>query len=342
MDKNKIFLNLIRGAFVGLAEIIPGISGSTIALIMGIYDDFVNLLDSTIRKLKVLIYTLLIKISQFIFKKVNKKNPNNIQKFFVNPLKSNAKVDWSFGLPFLIGIVSANLVLANIISYLFSIYPNYIQAFFFGLVVSTVYIPVSNIKILNFKNLLVIFAVSIFTFWFVGLMPNIVNSNPSRYLLFFSGILGVTAMILPGVSGAFILLVLGVYEYIINLVKNVTRLNIDINNLLDLLVFFTGLLFGLAFVVRFVKYAFLKYPDLTFSVLAGLMIGSVRAIYPFYNLVGEVSSKLLQKVYYLPWDQSLNSNSVFIIIFILLGVGFQFALRYLKDANKLNINPTKK
>jgi len=305
---------------------------------MGIYDDFVNLLDSIIKILKILIYTFLIRILQSIFKKANQDSSNNVRKSFSNSLKSNVQINWEFGLPFLIGLVSANLVLANIISYLFSIYPNYIQAFFFGLVVSTVYIPISNIKNLNFKNLLVIFIVSVFTFWLTGLMPNIVNNNPSRYLLFFSGILGATAMILPGVGGTFILLVLGVYEYIISLVKNLTRLNIDINNLIDLLIFFTGLLLGLISVVKFVRYAFLKYPDLTFAVLTGLMIGSVRAIYPFYNLVGELSGKFLQKIYYLPWDENLNSNSLFIIIFKLLGIGFQFLLRYLKDSNKTNMN----
>jgi len=338
MDKNNFFLNLVRGAFVGLAEIIPGISGSTIALIIGIYDDFVNLLDSIIKQLKNTIYNFFIKIFKFVFQRINQSNTSDIQKSLFKSLNSNIKVNWDFGFPFLIGVLSANLLLANVISYLFSMYPNYIQAFFFGLVISTVYIPMSNIKNLNFKKLLIIFVVSIFSFWLVGLIPNIVNSNPDKYLLLFSGILGVTAMILPGVSGAFILLVLGVYEYVINLVKNFTRLNINIDSLLDLLIFFTGLILGLVFVVRFVKYTFLKYPDLTFAVLAGLMIGSVRAIYPFYNLVGEVSGKFLQKVYYLPWDQSLNSNSLFIIIFVLLGIGFQFVLRHLKDSNKVRMD----
>lgn len=311
---------------MGIAEIIPGVSGSTIALILGVYDNFINFLHSLSSKVKHL-------IKWFILNLTKKSIPSKNLSYYW----SKEKTEWNFGIPLILGMISINLILANIIATLFTQYPNYIQGLFFGLVIISVGIPLSQIKTKNAQifSLIIFFAVS--TFYLLGFTPTVIV-NPSILILFLGGIIGIMGMILPGISGAFILLVLGIYEHIINLVKNFSRFQITLDGIVDLFFFGIGLIVGFLVFVRFVKYGFKKYPNIVLAILTGIMIGSLRAIYPFFNPILE-NEKMVGKQVLFPWDNSLLANPILILGFILIGSFAVFAIQKISKKRDLDIIP---
>jgi putative membrane protein len=289
----------LRGAAMGVAEIIPGVSGSTIALVFGIYDRFINFLHGLSDIGKSIIYRF---INIFKSKKLSIKRE---------------KIDWSFGLTLLSGMFAINLLLANVIGRLLIDYPNYIQAFFFGLVVASIFIPISEMKTRTLKSYMLFIIAALATFFIVGLKPTVITEISLIYL-FVAGMFGIMGMILPGISGAFILLMLGVYEHIITIVKEFTRLDITADKFLELFVFGTGIIIGFSVFVRVVKVGFKKYPNIILPVLSGIILGSLRALYPFFDSIRGEDGKVVEKIFTSPF-QSGEYNSLIVIFITILG-----------------------
>ena len=245
---NKIkdmFLLFIRGLFMGAADIVPGVSGGTIALITGIYERLVTAISNIrLRWIKPLLH-------------LNGKE-------FIKELKED--IDFQFFIPLILGIGISFLLLSKVIGFCLDVYTPYTFAFFLGLIIASAYILFTQIKEYNLLNIFLIIIFAILTWIFVGLNP--IAANHSLPVIFLSALVAICAMILPGISGSFILLLLGQYEYMLGCLSTF--------KIADILVFVIGAVIGLLGFSRIVKYSIENHPSATISALMGIMIGTIR------------------------------------------------------------------
>jgi putative membrane protein len=255
------FMIFLRGVFMGIADAIPGVSGGTIALITGIYQRLIHGINN---------------INTLILKEIAN---NNIKKAITN-IK---KIDFPFFIPLILGIAIALLTVSHIIGYLLTAYTSITYAFFLGLILISALFVYKQSKRQHEKNLPYIILGFIFSLWFTGLTA--IKTTHSLPILFLAGAIAICAMILPGISGAFILVLLNQYEFMINSLKNI---------LIDkLAVFIIGGIVGILSFSNFLDYLLKKHKSATMSFLTGLMIGSLRIPYEKiistqYNIISTI------------------------------------------------------
>ena len=245
---------------MGAADIIPGVSGGTVALITGIYERLIDAIKSV----------NLLFVPYFFRGFVDRK-------YFTKAKENFLGIDFKLLLPLIAGIAAAFLLLANIIGPLRENYPTYMSAFFFGLIVSSSLLVFISIKIpLNFKtitqSLFFIFMGILAGYFIVGLVT--IQTNHSMLVIFFSGMITICAMILPGISGAFILWFLGQYDFMLGILRKLTSL--DFSGLSYTLAYIFGGVFGILIFSRILSYFIKHYKYITFSFLLGLMLGALR------------------------------------------------------------------
>ena len=287
---------------MGVAEIIPGVSGGTIAFITGIYEELIESIKSINSNGIKLLLSL-----QF------KKFWNHINGQFLMTL--------------LFGMVFSILFLSRIIEFLLTDHPFKIWGFFFGLIIASIFIIQKSIKNKKF-NLLVFFFVGLFLASYISLTAPSESSEES-WFVFLSGALAISAMILPGISGSFILVFISKYEFILNAL-NTFELSI-------LGIFLAGCVVGLLTFSRALSYLFKKFNDPIISLLMGFLAGSLIKIWPFYEVLDTNSKN--EPIYTTPIFPTTQQNSeiTFFIIFCLLGiVGMYFVEKRLNstDSNK--------
>jgi len=237
----------LTGFLMGSADVVPGVSGGTIAFIMGIYQELIN----TIKLFNLKLLRMVCKIQ---FKEVLNYLP------------------WKF-IGFLgAGILFAIASLVHLISWALEYHETYLLSLFFGLVAASIFIVLKGLK----PNMGVFASVligSVFAWWLVGLPPS--ESSHTPMILFLSGMIAITAMILPGISGSFILLVLGQYAYVIKAVKEL--------EFFTLAMVAAGCVVGITGFSRILSWLLARHYQITVGLLAGFMIGSLRKIWPFKN-----------------------------------------------------------
>jgi putative membrane protein len=237
----------IRGMAMGASDIVPGVSGGTMALILGIYEELID----SIRM-----------IGQPEFLRA-------VLKFRIKD--ALAILNWQFMLAISLGIGLAILTLSHLLEQLLVNQPVYLWSFFFGLVLASVLIVSKRVRRWTpvLGTVLIIGAVA--SFLLVGLVP--ARTPETWWFLFLSGALAICAMILPGISGAFILVLLGKYEYVLSAVNG--------RDLFTLTMVAAGALIGLVTFAQILSWLFKKYHDGTIALLLGLMIGSLRKVWPW-------------------------------------------------------------
>lgn len=248
-EKGIIYL---KGVLMGICDMIPGVSGGTIAFITGIYTRLINAIKSFSPEL----------IANF-FNYLFKRGKNNLQDL-KNDIK---KLDLIFLIPLALGIGTAVILGSRIISFLLNNYFAYTMAFFIGLILASSRIIYKNIRNHHLNNIL---------FGIVGLLIGISLSSliptqvdPTLLYVFIGGFLAISAMFLPGISGAFLLLILGIYEFMLGVIKNITA------NISYFLVFMVGAILGAFSISRIISFLFKKDRCKTLYVLLGLVIGSL-------------------------------------------------------------------
>ena len=232
---------------MGIADAMPGISGGTIALLLGIYEELIK----SISELKLSLFSELIN-----------KGFNSFWK----------KLNGNFLLVLISGIGISLISFVKISATFLESFPLFIWSFFLGLIFATVYIIyklINQWSSLNFFFLIISIMCSIFLSSFSVYETDEIN----LFYILFSGIIASSAMILPGISGSLILVILGVYAYLIKSLDN-----------LELIVIFTfvlGALIGLLGFSRILKYLFNNYRDATYTIMLGLVIGSIEKVWPW-------------------------------------------------------------
>lgn len=307
LSRFSIFL---KGMAMGIADIIPGVSGGTIAIITGIYEEFLSSLNN---------------LDLNLFKAL---------------IKGNIKVAWkkynlSFLSTLLLGILSSMIILSHYLTYLIEKHSISLWSFFFGLILSGIYILLKDVKNWNYKNAKFIFPSQVYliilgcsvAFLVQTISPSINNIN--HLYLFFCGTISITAMLLPGVSGAYILVLLGAYETLLNTFKEVVKFNSDY--FLNFLSFITGALLGVKMFSKFLTWAYKYHKNNTLSCLIGFMIGSLPSLWPWR--IETFSKELFISNSYIPQGYFNNSEFRTGIIFMLIGIMTVLILEYLSKNN---------
>lgn len=277
----------IKGMAMGAADIVPGVSGGTIALIAGIYERLINALGSI--------------------------GPSLWQVFRAEGglrglLAVWRQVDATFLLFLLLGIASSFATLAGMIKHLLDNQPLLIWSFFFGLVVATVFLLLTEIKRWNIGRML-LFLVGIISAVVISSLPPM-TTTPSLPYLFFAGAVAICAMILPGVSGSFILLLLGAYDAVLEAV--------DTMNLSILLTVIAGMATGLLLFTRALKWLLAHYYQATLALLTGFIAGSLVKVWPWkVDALGTLDSDAIYNV--MPWQYPAGAQWATTIGLMLLG-----------------------
>jgi len=236
-----------KGIAIGVANIIPGVSGGTIALITGIFERLINAIkafDITAARL-----------------------------LFTGKWKAFArKTDFYFLLTLFVGIALAIISLARVFDYLFRDYPVYIWSYFFGLVLASIYFVAKTIERWNFVVILLFVIGTAFAIFVSLINPAAENSN--FWYLFLSGIVAICSMILPGLSGSFVLILMGNYELVAIQAINNRELSI-------LFPVALGAIIGLIAFSHLLSWVFKKYKNQTIAILTGFILGSLSVLWPW-------------------------------------------------------------
>ena len=247
----------LRGVLMGAADVVPGVSGGTVALLLGIYG---RLIDAVRAGAGVLGSLLRGRWSE---------TWDRLRSF-----------DWWFAVPLVAGIVVAVAALASVIDDLLAEEPEAMAGLFFGLVAASVVVAWKMVERPGAGLALSAVAVGGLFFWLLGLQSGPV-ADPTALVLFGSGVVAVCAMLLPGISGSFILLMLGVYPAAIGAV--------DDRVWGDLAALAAGAVLGLALFSNLIGQVLERWPDLTLAAMVGLLLGSLRVLWPWPAGVGVIS-----------------------------------------------------
>lgn len=252
----EAFLIFIRGLFMGSADIVPGVSGGTIALITGIYGHLVGA------------------ISDIKFGFVKPLLHGDLKGFWNTLLD---EIDFKFFIPLILGIGVAFLTLAKVVTYCMDNHTALTFSFFLGLIIASAVILFRKIEKINIKHILLAVIGLILTYIFVSLNP--IAGDHSLIVLFLSGMIAICAMILPGISGSFLLLLLGQYEYMLTALHEL--------HFSELIVFVIGALIGILGFSKILNFLLKNYEELTMAFLIGVMLGSLKV--PTVEIVNSVS-----------------------------------------------------
>ncbi|RED47959.1 DUF368 domain-containing protein [Seonamhaeicola aphaedonensis] len=264
----------LKGLAMGAADVVPGVSGGTIAFISGIYEELITAL-------------------------------NNINLSLLRTLKKEGvQAAWSqlngnFLLALFIGIGISVLSLAKGLEWVLKHHPILIWSFFFGLVLASVLFIGKQIKQWNL-GIIISLTLGAFVAYYITIIPSLASSNSSHLFLFFAGALAVCAMILPGISGAFILVLLGAYQPVLEAVNN--------KDIKSILIIGFGAVIGLLSFSKLLKWLFKNYHNLTLAILTGFILGSLNKIWPWKKVLSYRTNSKGEQVPFL--EESISPFSL--------------------------------
>ena len=246
MSLNNRSIIFLKGMAMGISDLIPGISGGTIALLLGIYKDFIS-------SLKSINYKSFIYLIKLDFKKLNNQ------------------LNLCFLLPVFFGILSSIFIFSSLISFLLLDYKVLLFSFFFGLIFFSSIRLISDLKPTNTLDFLTVFVGLVIglSFFFVSSL----STSNSIFSIFLAGFIAISAMLLPGISGSYILLILGKYEFMLDSISSFNWINI--------LIFSLGAITGILSFSKMIHYLLKNYNRSTIFFLSGLMMGALNKVWPW-------------------------------------------------------------
>ena len=305
---------------MGAADVIPGVSGGTIAFITGIYDQLIG--------------------------SINSINADAVKLFFSGKFKEFWKhINGTFLLSLFCGILFSVVTLAGLMQYLLESHPIQTWAFFFGLIVASSLFILRGIEGWNLKA--VIFLILGVCLGIIVCTLSPTTTPDALWFIFLSGAIAICAMILPGISGSFILLILGKYKYIMEAITGLTTGQAVGENLVILGVFAIGAVCGIIAFSRILNWLLSRYHKQTLLVLAGFIIGSLVKVWPWSNMeaimlaqfpqasevLNNLSVEILRNEYYRMLgqvDYQIGSAILFALLGFSLVTGIEVAAKLLK------------
>ena len=256
----KYLLLYFKGLLMGAADIVPGVSGGTMALITGIYKELISSID------------------QINFKQLQLLKQEGFAAFW-------KAINGSFLLPLILGIASGILFLSGVITYLLDHHAILLWAFFFGLILASIYVLIKQFSLKTLTHYSLLLLGFLIAFGITQLKPAGASNN--LLYLFVSSMTAIIAMILPGISGAFIFILLGVYKEVLATVKGAIAVLLDFDWIsfkiiyTKVVVIGLGIVIGLKLFSRLLTWLFNHKKEATLSVLIGFMIGALPKIWPW-------------------------------------------------------------
>lgn len=292
MPINKYLLIYFKGMLMGVADIIPGVSGGTMAFITGIYEE--------------LIHSLSVVDKAFIKTLFSKKYSNAFKQ-----------VNFKFLLPLAMGVISSVILFAKIVHQMMESYPVWTWSLFFSLILASTVLIFRKIQSPRCLRAVVFFPIGlVLAYILVSLIPFETPHTPSY--LFGAGVIAISAMILPGLSGAFLLLVMGKYFFVTGALKNPFAWE----NLKVVLIFSSGCFVGLLSFAKILKVLLARYYDHTLYFLLGVMLGALKKVWPWQRILREELRN--NKHYVLEtqnyWPLELNLEVIIALAVMIIGV----------------------
>ncbi|WP_412984332.1 DUF368 domain-containing protein [Pontimicrobium sp. IMCC45349] len=284
------FIITCKGLAMGAADVVPGVSGGTIAFISGIYEELITSL-------------------------------NNINLSLLATLKKEGfskawtQLNGNFLLALFIGIGISVLSLAKALEWLLENQPILLWSFFFGLVLASILFVGKQIKKWGIATIISLI-IGAFVAYYITTIPTL-DTNNSGWFLFLAGALAICAMILPGISGAFILVLLGAYGPVLEALNN--------RDFKTILIVGAGAIVGLLTFSKLLKWLFTKYHNLTLAILTGFILGSLNKIWPWKEVI---STRLNSKGIEVPFQEdsispfTYNGDNLLVLAIILMIIGF--------------------
>lgn len=299
--KDYIFITL-KGMAMGAADIVPGVSGGTIAFISGIYEELLSSISA---------------VNISLFKTLKNKGIVAAYK----------QVNGNFLIALFGGILISILSLAKLIKWLLDNEPVLLWSFFFGLVVASIFYVFKQITKWNITSVVLLLIFSFLAYYITTLDP-LVSENSSYLFLFLAGAIAICAMILPGISGAFILVLLGAYDTILSAVNE--------KDFKVIVAVGLGALFGLLSFSKLLKWLFAHYKNLTLASLTGFIVGSLNKIWPWketltFRTNSEGLKVPLKQISVLPQNFDGNPQLFFAIFVAIFGFLVIILLEKLAD-----------
>ncbi len=286
--------NFTWGIIMALGELLPGVGMQTVAIVGGIYNEMIKFFYDGTEFLKT--------IGLFILGKAKK---DEIAVSFKS-------MHWGFGLPIFIGLAITIVGLSHTVSGLFETYPSQVAAISFGIVLASVVIPYKEMDNKTWKEFLLFLATFAAFYGLFSIKAGEAATEPGLLLFLGGGLLASFAGFFPGISISFALLIMGLYAPLLASVDHITSRNADLYSFLSLLLFFVGLGIGMLVCVRLLELFMNKYKSLLLAFIVGLILASLRAIWPFANASGDLV---------MPWQLSLplfTQQIIFITIAFVL------------------------
>lgn len=272
----------LKGMAMGAADVVPGVSGGTIAFIAGIYDELINSIKSI--------------------------NMHSLKLLFTGKIAAFRKaVNGNFLFALLLGIAISVFSLAKLITYLLLNEPVLVWSFFFGLVLASTWFVTKDIKGWNWKTVAGFVGGAVIAYYITVATPAETSTN--LMFIFLCGAIAICAMILPGISGSFILVLLGKYFYVMEAVKTL--------DLVVLGVFAFGAALGITSFSRVLSYALKNFRNITLSVLSGFMLGSLNKVWPWKEV-----EKLVSDGHEVMIEHNIAPNTEVAEAVVLILIGF--------------------
>ena len=272
----------LKGMAMGAADVVPGVSGGTIAFIAGIYDELINSIKSI--------------------------NMHSLKLLFTGKIAAFWKaVNGNFLFALLLGIAISVFSLAKLITYLLLNEPVLVWSFFFGLVLASTWFVTKDIKGWNWKTVAGFVGGAVIAYYITVATPAETSTN--LMFIFLCGAIAICAMILPGISGSFILVLLGKYFYVMEAVKTL--------DLVVLGVFAFGSGLGITSFSRVLSYALKNFRNITLSVLSGFMLGSLNKVWPWKEV-----EKLVSDGHEVMIEHNIAPNTEVAEAVVLMLIGF--------------------
>ena len=288
---------------MGAADVVPGVSGGTIAFITGIYEQLINSISS---------------FDHLLIKKLFKGDIRSVWR----------QINGDFLLSLFIGIGVSVLTLMRLANYLLENTPILLWSFFFGLVLASILYIGKQIDRWKLVNVLAMLLAVVTAFYITKLTP--ADGTDDLVYVFFCGMIAISAMILPGISGAFILVLMGTYATV---TKAVSEFDLKL-----IAVFGSGAIIGLLSFSKLLKWSFKHHRNLVLAILTGFIAGSLNKIWPWKSVLEtrmiNGKEKVIGEESVLPWNYDGESNMFLAIAMAVIGFILIFALEYFSDKNK--------
>ena len=310
---------ILKGMAMGIAEVIPGVSGGTIAFITGIYEKLINT------------------IKAFNFSLLSTFKKDGVAGVW-SAVNGNFLTALLFGMG--IGVVAGVFGVTHLIEK----YPLHLWGFFFGLIIASAIYIGKQVEKWSGKEIISLLIGTAIAYFITVASP--ASGNEALWFVFLSGMIAISALILPGISGSFILLLMGMYTFVIPHVKNAIS-TFETESLIIMGVFAMGCLVGITTISRVISWMFSNYKNVTLAMLTGFMVGSLNKIYPWRNPLEWVDKetgetlinienysnpdnlKILKEVSVLPNNYSGDPQLVSVLLLMLVGFVAVFGIEKL-------------